>query len=464
MSYATKPFDISRMPPGIPFIVSNEAAERFSYYGMRAILVIYMTEYLRNSSGELAVMTDTEARGYFHLFSFSVYIFPILGALVADALLGKYLTIVSVSLVYCAGHAALALGDTGLGAGLGIEPKQWLAIGLTLIAIGSGGIKPCVSAHVGDQFGSSNSHLLPRVFGWFYFSINLGAFASQLLIPVLLERVGPSVAFGVPGLLMGIATLVFWSGRNKFVHIPPAGLSFVKEVLSGEGLRALGRLASVYVFVAVFWSLFDQTGSAWVLQAKRMDRNFLGVEWLPSQVQAINPLLILGFIPLFTYVLYPAIERVFPLTALRKISIGLFLAVPSFLLSAWIENRLAAGEAVNVGWQLLAFVVITAAEVLVSITCLEFSYTQAPNRMKSFVMALFLASVSLGNGFTSAFNFLILKDGASRLSETQYYLFFSGTMAAAAFGFVVVARRFEVRSYVQDSGALEPTSQGPAPK
>jgi POT family proton-dependent oligopeptide transporter len=336
MSPATKPFDIETLPPGIPFIVSNEAAERFSYYGMRAILVVYMTEHLRNSAGQLDVMTDAAAREQYHLFSTGVYLFPLLGAIIADGFLGKYRTIISMSLVYCAGHLALALGDTGLGLTLGWSPRTWLAIGLTLIAIGSGGIKPCVSAHVGDQFGVRNQGLIPRVFGWFYFAINLGAFASQMAIPVLLDSYGPSVAFGLPGLLMAFATAVFWTGRNRFVHIPPAGMGFVKEVFSGEGLKALGRLFSIYCFVAVFWSLFDQTGSAWVLQAKRMDLHFLGIDWLPSQIQAFNPLLIMLFIPAFTYGLYPAIDRVFALTPLRKIGIGMFVTIPSFLISAWI--------------------------------------------------------------------------------------------------------------------------------
>jgi POT family proton-dependent oligopeptide transporter len=95
----------------------------------------------------------------------------------------------------------------------------------------------------------------------------------MLATPWLMENHGASVAFAMPGVLMLIATLVFWSGRYRFVHIPPAGMGFVREVFSGDGLRTLGRLSLIYVFVAVFWALFDQTGSAWVLQAQNMDRH-----------------------------------------------------------------------------------------------------------------------------------------------------------------------------------------------
>lgn len=449
MNYRSQPYDIERMPPGVPYIVSNEAAERFSYYGMRAILVIFMTEHLRNSAGELATMGEAEARAYYHWFASGVYFFPIIGAIVADAFLGKYRTILWVSILYCAGHSCLALGDTGFGTAL-MSPRGWLFLGLALIALGSGGIKPCVSAHLGDQFGNSNKHLLERVFGWFYFSINLGAALSQVLIPVLLARFGPSVAFGLPGVLMAFATVVFWLGRNRFVHVPPGGNAFLKETFSREGRAALAKLVGLYVFIAFFWSLYDQTGSAWVLQAKRMDRVVFGVEILPSQVQAINPLLIMAYIPLFSYVIYPALSRLFSLTPLRKIGIGMFLTIPSFLISAYIESRLAHGISVNIGWQLVAFVVMTAAEVLISITCLEFSYTQAPNRMKSVVMAMYLLSVWLGNVFTAAVNgFIQNPDGGTRISDTTYYLFFSAAMACAAICFVFVARNYKEQTYIQ---------------
>ena len=171
-----------------------------------------------------------------------------------------------------------------------------------------------MAANVGDQFGATNRHLIPKVFGWFYFAINFGSMISTLLIPVLLNRVGPHVAFGTPGLLMFVATWIFWLGRRKFVHIPPGGMAFVRETFSLEGLRSVGKLVVIYLFVAVFWSLYDQTSSAWVLQARAMDLRFLGVDWLPAQVHALNPILILILIPVFTYLIYPAVGRVFPLT------------------------------------------------------------------------------------------------------------------------------------------------------
>ncbi|MAD77827.1 MAG: MFS transporter [Planctomycetaceae bacterium] len=405
-TYLTAPLPTKKMPGGIPYIIGNEAAERFSFYGMKGILVVFMTTYLFMMPGAVGTeaMSDTDAIANYHLFTTAVYFTPIFGALLSDILLGKYLTIMILSIVYCIGHGALAL----MGLGEGIDPGWMLFLGLGLIAFGSGGIKPCVSAHVGDQFGESNGHLLSKIFGWFYFSINVGAFLSTLLPPWFLEWYGPHLAFGVPGVLMCIATFLFWCGRHKFVHVPAGGMTWFRETFSWEGVCAILKLSVIYVFVAVFWALFDQTGSSWVLQAEDLDRQWLGVTWLSSQIQAVNPIMILILIPVFTFIVYPAINKVFPLTPIRKISMGLFLMVVGFAIASMVQGAIDAGGRPSIGWQIAAYAILTASEVMVSITCLEFSYTQAPRSMKSVIMALFLISVSLGNLFTAGVNSVIL--------------------------------------------------------
>ena len=466
--YFTAPTDTTRMPPGIPYIVGNEAAERFSFYGMKAILTVFMTKYLLGFDGELDTMSEPSAKFWVHTFVAAAYFFPLFGAIVSDWLWGKYRTILALSVIYCLGHLSLALDESRLG----------LGIGLALIAIGTGAIKPCVSAHVGDQFGKPNQHLLSKVFGWFYIAINMGAAASSLLTPILLDKKrfyelapdwftqtfpwitpGPSLAFGIPGILMALATVVFWMGRNRFIHIPPRGKEFFKESFSGEGLSAIKRLVPIYAFVAVFWCLFDQTASAWVLQADSMELNWLGITWLSSQLQAVNPVCILILVPTFSYVIYPAVNRVFPLTPLRKMSLGMFLTIAAFSVSAWIQMRIDGGAKPSIGWQVVAYVLLTAAEVMISITCLEFSYTQAPNSIKSLIMSLYLLSVAAGNEFTAVVNWAIERpDGSSRLPGADYYWFFTAIMAVAAVGFVFVARSYRGETYIQESDS-DRTSQ-----
>lgn len=446
--HQTAPEPISTMPPGIPYIVGNEAAERFSYYGMMAILAVFMTKHMLGPDGQPDLMSRPEAMEKIHFFKFLNYFFPIVGALLADAVLGKYRTIMLLSLGYCLGHLVLGIDHTRTG----------LGIGLFLIAVGSGGIKPCVSAHVGDQFGPSNSHLIERVFGWFYFSINFGSMFSTILTPWLLEdpRFGPHWAFGVPGVLMALATLVFWLGRNRFVHIPPGGMRFVREVFSEEGLKTVLRLMGLFAFMVVFWALYDQTHSAWVLQADNMDRviriGSWSIEPSAAQIQAINPVLVLLFIPLFSFLFYPSVSRfICEFTPLRKVGVGLFLMVLAYCIPYYIERRIESGDTPHIGWQLFAYVVLTASEVLVSITMLEFSYTQARKTMKSVVMSLNLLSVALANFFVSGVNtFIKGADGQSGLEGSNYYLFFTVIMLVASVLFVVYARSYKGQTYIQD--------------
>jgi POT family proton-dependent oligopeptide transporter len=405
--YRTTPTDAAGMPPGIPYIIGNEAAERFSYYGMRTILTIFMVRYLYLMSDTiLPAMSKAEAQERYHTFSSWVYLFPILGAIVADAFTGKYRIIIAVSVLYCLGHLALAFMGGG-----GLSAETWLWLGLFLIALGSGGIKPCVSAHVGDQFGKRNQHLMEKVYQWFYFAINFGSTLSTLLTPWLLEWYGPHVAFGVPGVLMAIATLMFWLGRNRYIHVPPGGTAFLAEVFSRDGILTILRLSLVYLCIAVFWSLFDQTSSAWVLQAEDMNLRWLGIDWLPSQIQVLNPILVMVMIPLFQFLVYPLVGRLVRLTPLRKIGIGLFTMAAGFGLSALVQGWIDGGARPSVAWQFVAYVIVTAAEIMVSITGLEFSYSQAPKTMKSVIMAVWMLSISLGNYVTAVVNHWIQVPG-----------------------------------------------------
>ena len=326
-------------------------------------------------------------------------------------------------------------------------------MGLGLIALGAGGIKPCVSAHVGDQFGTQNKHLIPRVFAWFYFSINVGSAVSMFMTPWLLKNYGPGWAFGVPGIFMVLATIVFWLGRYKFVHIPPSGTEFFRETFSADGFRAIFNLVPLYVMVLPFFSLFDQQHSSWVEQAKHMDCNFFGYAILPAQIQAVNPVLILLFIPAFSYGIYPFAAKYFEVTPLRKVGVGLLLATVAFIVVALAQVRIDRGETPHFSWQILAYVIMTAAEVLVSITVLEFSYTQAPRKMKSFVMGVFLFfSMALGNLLTAQVNEYISVHkvaGSAVLQGANYFWFFTAIIAVTTAIFVIWSQFYRGQTYIQ---------------
>src|SRR5450830_1067323 len=200
-----------KMPPQIPYIIANEGCERFSFYGMRNILTVFLISSLLLSMPESARAGMTKE--IFHTFVIGVYFFPLLGGWLADRFFGKYNTVFWLSLVYCAGHACLAMFD---------DNPRGFYVGLFLIALGSGGIKPLVSSFVGDQFDQSNRSLAQKVFDAFYWIINFGSFFASLLMPIFLRSLGPSIAFGIPGVLMLISTIVLWIARKSYVMVPPA--------------------------------------------------------------------------------------------------------------------------------------------------------------------------------------------------------------------------------------------------
>jgi proton-dependent oligopeptide transporter, POT family len=481
--YLTSPPKITTWPPGVPYIIGNEAAERFSYYGMNSILTIFMTKYLTDKMGNLAVMQPAAAEAWYHTFVVVLYFLPLLGAVLADAFFGKFKVVLWLSIVYCLGHGTLAL--MGSSVATAVEPRYLLLLGLVMIAMGAGGIKPCVSTNVGDQFGETNKHLLPKLFNWFYFTINAGSAASTLIIPWLLEPYkaspefaanwpgvaaflessrlhSPDIAFGLPGIFMVIATIFFWLGRKKFVHIPPVGgRRYAAEIFNKETAKIIGNILIPVPFVAMFWALWQQNFSSWIIQAESMDRHLFGIDWLSSQIQTVNPLFILIMLPLFSYVLYPLVEKVVPLTPLRKMGAGLFVTAASFLLVAIIQKWIDDGGKPNIIWQVWAFVILTAGETLVSPTHLEFSYTQGPVKMKSLIMCTYLIAISSGNAFTALVNWLIQNpDGSVKLQGASYFMFFVWVMLGTAVLFAIVTPFYKGRTYLQDqtevAGEAEP--------
>ena len=274
-----------RMPGQIKYIIGNEACERFSFYGMRNILVPFLIssvllQYLPEGSEREAM-----AKEVFHTFVIGVYFFPLLGGWLSDRFFGKYNTVLWFSLIYCAGHACLALFEGN---------RTGFFTGLFLIALGSGGIKPLVVSFCGDQFDQTNKSKAKVVFDAFYWIINFGSFFASLLAPLFLRHYGPAVAFGIPGVLMFIATVIFWLGRREYVNVPPSGrdphafLEVVKSALRAHapGQGRPGLLVAMTGMVSAVVMLL-----LWALSAT------IGVDFWPSDFNfVITACLALGVI------------------------------------------------------------------------------------------------------------------------------------------------------------------------
>ena len=509
----------ARMPRQIPYIIGNEGCERFSFYGMRNILVQFLItstllqHILEGADRELA------AKDLMHSFMIGVYFFPLLGGWLSDRFFGKYNTILWFSLIYCAGHACLALFE---------ESRAGFFTGLGLIALGAGGIKPLVASFVGDQFDQSNKHLAKIVFDGFYWIINFGSLFASLLMPLFLKHYGPSVAFGIPGLLMFIATFVFWLGRKKYVLVPPVGSadphSFSKVVrtallaekpgegrpglylavvgigvafaalvcgifgliptlgfvicaclalvalLGGigggawlqlerargvhpdvavDGVRSVLKVLVIFALTTPFFSLFDQKASTWVIQGNAMTKP----EWfVASQMQALNPALVMILIPFNNLVLYPMLSRFgWEPTALRRMTAGIAFSGLAWIAVGGIQVAMDGGNAMSIVWQVLPYALLTFGEVLVSATGLEFAYSQAPAAMKGVVMSFWNLTTTIGNLWVLLANAAVRNESLTTsiagtgLSVTAFQMFFFALFAlVAALIFGMVARKYRM--------------------
>lgn len=461
------------MPKSIPYIIGSEIAERFSFYGLRSIMVTFMAVTFFNPTlnPALTAEADAKANEMSHLFVTLAYFMPMIGAIMADWFFGKYRVIFLVSILYTIGHLILAVSDNSY---------PLFSAGLIVIACCAGGIKSCVSANVGDQFDKSNEHLLSKAYGWFYMSINFGGTLAPLFIPLLKKHYGPAIAFGVPGILMALATVLFWLGRKQYVRVPPAGIKrenfffisayaliklfsrkpgqkvweAVAEKYSPkaiDGIQAVYRVLAVFAFTPIFWALWDQNLSEWVLQATRLDLKLAGdFSILPEQINFINPLFLVILIPFFNSFLFPYLEKKgITISPLRKIGAGLVIIGLSFTIIALIQENIDAGGKPTVWWQILAYILLAASEILVSVTCLEYAYTHSPKSMKSTMSALYLLGISAGNLLVGLINGNIVNKGFfSQFTGARYYWLFLGILAVSFVLYLLVAKRLPEKRYV----------------
>ncbi|MGN6643548.1 MAG: POT-type proton-dependent oligopeptide transporter [Verrucomicrobiota bacterium] len=522
-----RPDATNRWPAQIKYIVGNEACERFSYYGMRSILAGYIAGEAGRGLGQSA----DSATSIIHTFVFANYFTPLLGAWLSDRLIGRYHTILWVSLFYCAGHGVLACSDF---VGTVDGKLLCLFIGLGLIAFGSGGIKPCVSAFMGDQFKPEQSHLLQKAYGAFYWAINFGSFFSFLVIPWIKDRHGYSLAFGVPGILMAIATFIFWLGTKHYVRVPASretktagfiplfltayrqqpGLAPLLNLLTTLGIPLLAMIAMAFValkqnitpavraigiagliavavwyfmvvvisllgrselpqkfwagarsrysereiaaassvspilfifaLIPVFWSLFDQTNSTWVLQGLKMKSfSLFGLEIGAEQMQSANPALVMILVPVLTWWVYPRLGKL--ATPLRRMSFGMVLASLSYVVVALLQSRLEAGMEISVFWQVVPYVVLTTAEVLVSTTGLEFAFREAAPEMKSTIMSFWLITVAFGSLLVTTITKVFSGAAHEGSVSTNRFLLYAGLTFVVAILFSAIATRYQYR-------------------
>uniref|UniRef100_A0A3P9LCN5 Solute carrier family 15 member 1 n=1 Tax=Oryzias latipes TaxID=8090 RepID=A0A3P9LCN5_ORYLA len=385
-AYSTKKYFckvVCGYPISIFFIVVNEFCERFSYYGMRAVLVLYFKYFLQ--------WDDDLATSIYHTFVALCYLTPILGAIVADSWLGKFKTIIYLSIVYAIGQVAMAVSaihDITDSDRDGTPNNMTFhvvlsMVGLFLIALGTGGIKPCVAAFGGDQFDDHQEKQRRTFFSVFYLCINGGSLLSTIITPILRgqtcgiysQQKCYALAFGVPAALMVVSLVVFIVGSGMYYKAKPEGnimLSVCKCIgfaiknryrhrskaypkrkhwmdwaeekydrLLIAQIKMVLKVLFLYIPLPMFWTLFDQKGSRWTLQATTMDGNFGQLVIQPDQMQTFNPILILTLVPIMESVVYPLIKKCgFNFTPLKRMTVGMFLAALAFVCAGVVQLQI----------------------------------------------------------------------------------------------------------------------------
>lgn len=439
-------------PTGFWFFFWGELAERCCFYGMNAILLLYMTDTLG--------IIKSDASSYTSFFTAACYLTPLFGGWIADRYFGRYWTIVGFSIPFILGVALMMVqGDV-------TTMKMLLPISLGIVALGSGIIKPNITTLMGmtyDQQRPGQDQLRSDAFTMFYWAINVGSLISQSMMPVLRNEHGPNFAFILPTSLMIVALAIFALGKKYYA------VETVKQdnQLTPEEKRdrwvVLFRLLGVFLLCTVFWSIFKHYNTVWVhFNRERVDLTKIWVnpadfpdktkipQYAPDQFQPLNAFFILTLLPIASYLYKVLARRGINLRPTDKMQIGFvftFLTPVVFVLAEFFSG----GDKVPLFWVVLVFFCITSAEVLISPVGLELAFVAAPKSMKGFITACFLLTNFFGNLINGVVTPFYNKEveGVRLMTPTQYFSIQAAVALVAVVAFYFVAKPFNRRLAVQ---------------
>lgn len=431
-----------RHPRGFWFIFWGELAERASFYGMKTLLLLYMIQKLG--------YTDANSASVVSLFTAFCYILPIAGGYVADRWLGKFNTIIYFAIPYILGHIVLGTFDTNVG----------LYTALLLLAGGSGSIKPNISTLMGLMYEKEHKvHLLTRAFSWFYMAINIGAAITTFALPFVRDRYGYSVAFMAPTILMAVSLGIFYFGKKYYPkEVRVSGPRPAKTPEQRHEERGtLIRLSGLFLLVVFFWSIFDQSYSTWTLFARDYMILDIGIgswSWRvpPDAVQGINPVLIVILTPLFAWIWSRTDkDEEHRLSSPRKMLVGFALVAVCMGVMTLAGYRGVIAK-VSILWEAGAYLLITAAELCISVVGLQLAFEEAPEHMKSMITGVWLFTVFLGDTLAAWFSRLY-----TDMTPGDYFGAMTILMLVVTVAFYYIGRRFEVaHAKAKDRQAARP--------
>jgi POT family proton-dependent oligopeptide transporter len=457
-------------PRGLLTLFVTEAFERFTYYGMRAILILFMTAAIANDG---LALDDRTASAIYGLYISGTYLLSLLGGWIADRLIGQQRAVFWGGVMIMLGNGCLATGNT-----------QLFFIGLLVIVFGVGLLKPNISAIVAQLYPEGGSRR-DAGFSIFYMGINTGAFLGSLLVPITAAAFGWNVGFALPAIGMMLGLVQFqatkhYLGNSGVVPLgEPTGwwpiIGFVVVVVGVAAMALTGNLqvdpmviskalnwvllvlaAGYFAYLlffagldtderkrvvaiialfsacAMFWAGFEQAGASFNLFAERhTDRNIFGWDMAAGVLQAVNPLFIIIFAPVFAAIWVNLGRRNLDPSAPAKFAVGLILMGCGFLVMFFAARYVVKGEMVLPTWLILTYLLHTFGELCLSPVGLSSMTKLAPARFVGQVMGLWFLATAVGNNLAGQFAGEIDPNNLPSMPSQFLYLFWWGFIAGA---------------------------------
>jgi POT family proton-dependent oligopeptide transporter len=432
---AAPPLARVKQPPGLFLLFGVEMWERFSYYGMRALLVLYLVDAQRGGMG----WDRVAAQKLYGWYGFLAYLMPVFGGLLADRVIGTHRSMVIGGIIIACGHFCLAIHAT---------PTFFLGLGL--IILGTGFFKSNVSTMVGQLYAKDD----PRRDGGFtifYMGVNLGALLGPLACGALAEspRFGWHWGFGAAGVGMVLGIVLYL--RLKSRYLPGIGLAPNREMaaaargtpdvkLTAEERRRILALFVIFFFVIFFWMAFEQAGSSMNLfAAERTDRTVLGFHFPAAWFQSVNPAIILAFAPIFASIWIGLARRGREPSTPAKMVGGMALLGGGFVFMVLGAARSDAGGLVSPSWLLGAYTLHTFGELCLSPIGLSMVSRLAPLKYASLFMGLWFVATSISEflaGHLAAATDKIARGEVFHLfgGQADFFLIFVVSSVVAALG------------------------------
>ncbi len=393
-------------PRGLTFLFATEMWERFSYYGMRALLVLYMVKYvlLPGTSGQVVglgalksvfetLLGPLEVQPFastiYGTYTGLVYLTPIFGGILADRVLGHRRTVIIGALLMAIGHFMMAF-------------ESLLLLALTFLILGNGAFKPNMSSQVGQLYTPGDPRR-DRAYSIFYVGINIGAFLAPLVCGTLGERAGWHYGFAAAGIGMLIALAIYLAGTS---HLPPDPLPLKRPAADHRQLdldewRAIIALLILFVPTSLFWATYEQQGNTIALWAdsytdRTINLGFWTTEIPTTWFQSFNPFMIFAFTPLVVALWARQAARGREPSTVIKMALGCVGCGVSYLIMAGAAFYAGGGKASWL-WLFAYFVVITTGELYLSPIGLSLVSKVAPARYISVMMGVWLATSFIGN-------------------------------------------------------------------